>query len=160
MVLAGHFEHGGQPARAGEFYLRAAEQAHYASDGNAAKARAQRGLECGAQGDLRMALLGLLCEVNFFEGSMESTIVSYAEEVMRIAKKGSAPWARAAGAKLSGLLRSRRMAEFMGTLVELQGVDPEEDAISAMAFSFFIAMFVLFMSGQTRLADAVLLRFH
>src|SRR5205823_1108296 len=52
LALAGHFEAGGEPARAAEHYGRAAEQAVVANDLAAALAHAERGLACGATGEL------------------------------------------------------------------------------------------------------------
>ncbi|MFT3774521.1 MAG: protein kinase [Minicystis sp.] len=61
-VLAEHFERGGQPDRAGAFYLRAAQQALRDGDINAAMALARRGLDGGAPDEVRASLLSLLGE--------------------------------------------------------------------------------------------------
>ena len=49
MVLAGHFQRGGEGARAAGFYLRAAEQAGHILDSKAALARAPELLHAWAQ---------------------------------------------------------------------------------------------------------------
>ncbi|MGK4000337.1 serine/threonine-protein kinase [Sorangium sp. So ce1024] len=59
-VLAEHFERGGEPQLAIEFYLRAAEQALAGSDTAAATALAERGLALGAGRDVEAALHGIL----------------------------------------------------------------------------------------------------
>ncbi|WP_438023870.1 serine/threonine-protein kinase [Sorangium sp. So ce233] len=59
-VLAEHFERGGEPQLAVEFYLRAAEQALAGSDSAAATALAERGLALGAGQDVEVALHGIL----------------------------------------------------------------------------------------------------
>ncbi|WP_437304258.1 serine/threonine-protein kinase [Sorangium sp. So ce388] len=59
-VLAEHFERGGEPLLAVEFYLRAAEQALAGSDAAAAVALAERGLALGAGRDVEAALHGIL----------------------------------------------------------------------------------------------------
>ncbi len=56
LVLAEHFEKGGDGERAGRHYLRAATQVHTASDTAAALVYARRGLACGVSGELRLEL--------------------------------------------------------------------------------------------------------
>src|SRR5204863_4361653 len=46
MVLAGHFERGGEGTRAASYYLRASEQAYYVVDLEATMARLAHGLAC------------------------------------------------------------------------------------------------------------------
>ncbi|WP_437996819.1 protein kinase [Sorangium sp. So ce185] len=58
-VLAEHFERGGEPRLAVEFYLHAAEQALAGSDSAAASALAERGLALGAERDVEAALRGI-----------------------------------------------------------------------------------------------------
>ncbi|WP_437677064.1 protein kinase domain-containing protein [Sorangium sp. So ce131] len=75
MVLAEHFERGGEAARAAEFYLRAAEKALLAADMPAVLARAQRGIACGPTGEVLASLHVILSNVLFF---MEDRTQSYA----------------------------------------------------------------------------------
>ncbi|WP_437544233.1 protein kinase [Sorangium sp. So ce367] len=58
-VLAEHFERGGEPRLAVEFYLHAAEQALAGSDPAAARALADRGLALGAERDVEAVLRGI-----------------------------------------------------------------------------------------------------
>jgi predicted ATPase len=62
MMLAGHFERGGDGARAAGHYLRAAEQAFQVFDLDATMARAALGLACAPPPELRLSLLALRCE--------------------------------------------------------------------------------------------------
>jgi len=59
LALAEHFERGDDRARAAQHYLRAADHAYGADDANAILSCVERGLGCGAEGDLRVALLSL-----------------------------------------------------------------------------------------------------
>src|SRR5262249_1341504 len=59
LVLAEHFVQGGEPLRAAPHYLRAGEESYEANDVAAALSSAERGLTCGAVGELRGALLSL-----------------------------------------------------------------------------------------------------
>lgn len=65
MVLAEHFERGGETARAAEFYLQAAEKARRAADGPAVLARARRGIACEPAGEVLAELHNLLSEQLF-----------------------------------------------------------------------------------------------
>ena len=94
MLLAEHFERGGDAARAGVYYLRAAEQANRGHDMEAARARAERGLVDEVAPDVRVGLLGVLCEVHAWR-SQWSEGAAYADEVLRLATPGTGPWLRA-----------------------------------------------------------------
>jgi hypothetical protein len=59
LILAEHFVRAGAPLRAAPHYLRAGEESYEANDMVAALSSAQRGLACGAEGELRGALLSL-----------------------------------------------------------------------------------------------------
>ncbi|WP_437516524.1 hypothetical protein [Sorangium sp. So ce1099] len=60
LVLAEHFERGGERPRAAGHYRAAARQAHHGSDLRAAITHAERGLSCDTTGAHRLALLELL----------------------------------------------------------------------------------------------------
>jgi len=57
--LAEHFERGAERERAAQHYLRAADHAYGADDVDAILLCVERGLGCGAEGELRVALLSL-----------------------------------------------------------------------------------------------------
>ena len=83
MVFAEHFDRGKEPLRAATFFLRAAEQALWGNDTEAAIARAQRGLCCGAKDEAVVtALTALLCEAHTWRNEWDIG-AAYGEEVMR-----------------------------------------------------------------------------
>src|SRR6185369_12474140 len=59
LVLAEHFWRAREPLRAAPHFLRAGEESYEANDTAAALSSAERGLACGAEGELRGALLSL-----------------------------------------------------------------------------------------------------
>ncbi len=71
VVLAGHFERGGQPQRAVGFFRRAAEQALDANDFDAVLDLTARGLACGAIGEERGLLHLLAAEVHGWRGNRD-----------------------------------------------------------------------------------------
>src|SRR5262249_54816797 len=70
LLLAEHFEKGGEGGRAGVFYLRAAGQAAWGADAQAATAHVRRGLACPVQNETRIALLGALCDAAYWHGAV------------------------------------------------------------------------------------------
>ena len=108
MVLAGHFERGGEGARAASYYLRASEQAFHVLDLDATMARAGLGLGCAPPQELRIALLGMRCEASGQGLQLISVAMADAEELMRSAPRGSIPWAQAMNAYIEGTMAGRQ----------------------------------------------------
>jgi tetratricopeptide (TPR) repeat protein len=79
MVLAEHFERGGEPERALRCYEHAAKQALEANDLPGAILRAKQGIERGAAGEQRAALLVLAAEAHRWRGEHDGTESSLQE---------------------------------------------------------------------------------
>ncbi len=148
MVLAGHFERGKERDKAGVYYLHAAEQASLAGDVAAAEARAHRGLECGGTTEVRASLLGLLCEVSYYDPRKVSAALPFAEEVMRLAQRGSVPWARGAASKILGALRGGKIDDLLETLQRFREIVPAPDAVNALVLAANTGVFVLDVGGR------------
>ena len=145
MVLAGHFERGGQPARAAEFYLRAAEQALHVLDLEAVIARADLGLDCAPPQELRLALLGVRSEG---ARRLQRVTISEAEELIRAAPRGSLAWARGMLAYQLRALLERRIDDLADPPALLHEITPAPGAAGAMSLVFLTRMFVLDSFGQ------------
>ena len=157
MVLAEHWERGGNPARAGVHYLRGATQANRAGDTEATLARARRGLELAAAVELRVGLLGMLSEVHVWRSEWDAA-VAYAEEALRLAPPDSVAFCQASGAKLGHALQHRQLDQFMTTLRALMAAEPAVDATATAAVSLGLATFMLVTMSQFELAGMVLAR--
>jgi tetratricopeptide (TPR) repeat protein len=156
MVLAGHFERGGEGAKAGRYYLHAAEQASLAGDVSAAEARAHFGLACGVSPEVRASLLGLLCEVSFYDPRKVSAAITHADEVMGLAKRGSVPWARGAAAKIMGALHGGKIDDLVATLHTFREVEPAPEAVNALVFAANTGVFVLDVLGRIEESNEVM----
>ena len=148
MVLAGHFERGGEAARAASYYLCASEQAFHVLDLDATVARAALGLGCDASPELRIALLGMRCEACFQGWQMVSVVMPDAEELMRSAPRGSIPWGQGMVAYLEGTMLAGRFAEFRGAIEVLRAVSPLPEAVGKMALPFLTGIYILDVLGQ------------
>ncbi|MFS8070661.1 MAG: serine/threonine-protein kinase PknK, partial [Byssovorax sp.] len=157
MVLAEHLERGQEPARAGVFYLRAAEQAQRGGDTDAAMKRARRGLECDVPDSVHIGLVGILCESHAWRREWAS-VAPYADELMRLATPGSAPWAQAAPAKLIIALGQGRIDEFMSQLQLLQSVTPTPDAVGTVLFGLSAGALILDSGGHFELSEGIVVR--
>jgi tetratricopeptide (TPR) repeat protein len=140
MVLAGHFQRGGDGARAARFYLRAAEQAGYVLDNEAAIARATVGLGCDPPPELRIALLGARCSASQF---VRKPTLADAEELLRSAPQGSTPWAQGMLAYHVEMMMAGRIEDVQTSIALLREVTPAPEAVGPMSFLFAIAVFNL-----------------
>jgi tetratricopeptide (TPR) repeat protein len=157
MTLAEHFERGGDPARAGSLYLRAAEQAYRGGDSAAALARAKKGLTCGPRDPVRVSLLGLLCEIAGWRND-RSAGAAGAMDVMSLAAPGSVPWCRGAIAKLGDAMRRGDIDAFIATLDQVRAVDPSPEAAGIVANTLVLAVSLLDSRGRIDLAEIILRR--
>jgi tetratricopeptide (TPR) repeat protein len=159
MVLAGHFERGGEGARAADYYLRGAEQAFHVLDLGATIARAGLGLGCAPPQELRFALLGLRCEASSSGMRLVNVTMVDAEELMRSAPRGSLPWAQGVIAYIEGTTLAGRAGDFLESLALLREVDPVPEAVGRMGLAFLVGICMLDALGKIPEATALEHRF-
>ncbi|HEY0476230.1 MAG TPA: hypothetical protein VGD37_01830, partial [Kofleriaceae bacterium] len=136
MVLAGHFERGGDGARAASYYLRASEQALHVLDVDAIMARAGLGLGCAPPPELRIALLGMRCDASSLRWQLIGVTMADAEELLRTAPRGSVPWAQGMNAYTEGMMVAGRIPDVLAALALLRDVEPGPEAMGKMALTF------------------------
>jgi len=124
MVLAGHFERGGEGALAASYYLRASRQALHAADLGATMIRAGLGLACAPSHELRIDLLGMRCKAFGHGLHLINEVMPDAEELLRIAPRGSVPWGQAINAYMEGTMAAGRIGELRATIALLGEVEP------------------------------------
>ncbi|HWO23799.1 MAG TPA: protein kinase [Kofleriaceae bacterium] len=159
MVLAGHFERGGDGAHAARYYLHASEQAFHVLDYEATAARASLGLGCAPPDELRIALLGMRCDA-FIQGlHLVNVTMADAEELLRTAPRGSIPWAQAVQAYYIGLFLAGRVSDLLEAISLLRDVDPAPEAMGRMSFVFLNGIWNLDHLGKMRDGTALEERF-
>jgi hypothetical protein len=128
LLLAEHFEKGGDGPRAGSHYLRAAETASRGGDSEAAIARARRGLSCDVPEEARISLLHLICESRVWRVDLIRDALPEAEELLALARPGSKSWSLGAFAKfLSSLASGQIDAAFaMGRAISETEPSPDD----------------------------------
>ncbi|MCY1014468.1 serine/threonine-protein kinase PknK [Pyxidicoccus sp. MSG2] len=118
IVLAEHFDRGGEPERAAVWFCRAAEQALAASDLRAALQRAERAAAYDAFGALPGTLSLIRAEAHAWRGE-NTEAENWALEAMRVLPRGGADW-YAAAAQLavaaSRLVHRDRLCELAAEL--------------------------------------------
>jgi eukaryotic-like serine/threonine-protein kinase len=116
-TLGAHFEQGGDRASAAACYRRAAEQALEGNDFEATVARARRGIDCGASGEL-LGELELLCAEALRWSAANTEAAACAYRAMQILPRGSAHWCQAA--RMVGLYDRDRDGEIVRALCSLE----------------------------------------
>ena len=152
MVLAGHFERGGEPAHAAGYYLRAAQQANHVLDFAAALARSALGLACAPPPEIRIALLGLRCEAS---QATQQVRMDEVEELLRLAPRGSVPWGQGLLASNLGMLLAGRIEDLLASIDWLRDVTPAPDAAGWMSLVLLSGIVILDFFGRVRQGTAL-----
>ena len=157
VVIAKHCERGGDRARAGLFYLRAAQQAHLLGDVDEAIKHAESGVRCSDPGEVRVSLLGLLCEAYVWHHEW-ARARACVEEVRSLSQPGSAPWAQAVLAKLMLAQSAQEDGELEEAQRELLRIEPQPGATGALVTALSIVSYVLHVTGRFDRADPCIRR--
>jgi eukaryotic-like serine/threonine-protein kinase len=154
MVLAEHYDRGGEPPSAVRWYRRAAEQALEGNDLGAAIARAERGIACGADGDVLGALYKLQAEGYGWRGELAEAERLGDLALKHLPRKSTLWWGALADlSKVSrNAAKSDRVAE-LGTqlLGALEGVELGPAQLRAAASVVLDLVYV----GHHDLADVL-----
>ncbi len=155
MVLAEHFERGGEAARAAAWYRPAVDQALAAGDFRGAAKRAERGVACGATGETLGLLRRSQAEAHKWCGEFVEA-ERYALEAMGLLLRGSAAWFAAAGeaAEASGKLGD--LAQLARTARAIDEAPDLEGELAARVTATATCAFQLFNHGKYQVASDLL----
>jgi len=157
LTLAEHFERGAESTRAVGWYRRAAEQALEGNDLAAVKARAARGIACGATGEVLGSLYLLEAEAHSWRGEFKEAQTCARAARDNLPPAGPAWYAAIAElAKVSGRLgHTQRLIDIAEVL---DAWEPQDDARNACAIAAATSAVALFYSGRFELAERLLHR--
>jgi eukaryotic-like serine/threonine-protein kinase len=155
MMLAGHFERGGDGERAARYYLRASEQAFQVLDLDATLAHASLGLACEPSPALRMALLGMRCEGAGHNMRLVAATMGDVEELLRLAPRGSLAWSQAMLCYNEGILLNGRIEQLLALIPLLREVEPVPEAVGRMALILLSTICMLDAFGFVAQAHAL-----
>jgi tetratricopeptide (TPR) repeat protein len=155
LVLASHFELGGEPARAGGFYLRASIQALRGADTDAAIALAEQALAAGIDDEHRIACLDALCQGYMYRND-HARCAECAAEVKRLAAPGSAEWIHATALGGKSMLDLGRYPEFFESVMILKSVEPTQGTVVEVAQGLFSGAICLCIAAQYPLAVSII----
>jgi tetratricopeptide (TPR) repeat protein len=119
LVLAEHFERGGDRVRAPVWYWRAAAEVLEANDFAGALVCAGRGVTCGAEGETLGALHLIEAEAHKWRGENAEAEAS-GLKAMHLLPRGSAPWYAATGEVTVASLRLGHVGKLAETVEELR----------------------------------------
>ncbi len=160
LLLADHFEKGGEKDRAAGYYERAVSRADLAGDSMTAVAYGQRGLACTNNVALRAELLGTICQAYTWRTDLLSEAMPYATELLQIAPWGSTRWIQGKGIVLDNEMMSGRIDEFTNGIPELMKIEAQMDNAPVLVFTLARCAIGLDFLGKVRDSNLVMDRLH
>jgi serine/threonine protein kinase len=148
LVLAEHFERGGEPERAVVFFRRAAEHALEGSDLDDTIARAERGIACGATGEIRGVLRLLQAEAHVWRGQ-GAVAEPLGVEALDLLPRGSPLWYRLTG---GGVLNAATLGNYERLVLLVSVLRDEqpkgEGGEASRALAWSLSSWLLLFLGQ------------
>jgi tetratricopeptide (TPR) repeat protein len=157
LVLAGHFEGGGDQPRAATCYRLAAEQARDCNDHSGVLARVEGSIRCGAAGELLGGLRLLQAEAHKWRGEAAEG-VRYAREAMALVSRDGSGFYQAIGEAVAASGKLGRLEVVKEMVEQLLELPPSEGALGAWAGAAARASSQLVYTGHADVADRLLLR--
>lgn len=156
-LLAEHYQRAGQTQRAASLYLRAAERLFDGYDLDAALDLAERGLRCGAGGEVLGGLRALCARILFWRGQLERASELAADAAERL-PGDSAAWFLAFCLLIAGASHRRDTQQLLHLLARLEAASPSSRALGAYAESGGLLSLMLAYSGLKAQAYELLAR--
>jgi tetratricopeptide (TPR) repeat protein len=147
LLLAEHFERGGELEHAAGQCIVAAEQASRSGDDDATRSLAERGLAFGVGEPARSALLGLICQAHAWRAEFQAAL-PHAEEVVRAAPAGSVPWVRGIMIKLRALMTRGETEEFVALAEFVLSVEPAPEMTKLLTWVLGAFCIVVDIAGR------------
>jgi hypothetical protein len=146
LVLAEHFVRGGEPLRAAPYCLRAGEESYEADDMAAVLSSTKRGLACGAEGELRGALLSLEVSAYYWR-EQYAEVIALGTEALELLPDGARHWCRSLRYVCGAATTTGQTAQFAELASRFARVEPSADAHGEYAQTVTWIAMVLAISG-------------
>jgi tetratricopeptide (TPR) repeat protein/predicted Ser/Thr protein kinase len=157
VVLAEHFERGNEAGRAVRWYRRGAEQALEGDDLAGAIARAERGIACGASGDVLGELRLLQSEAHRWRSEF-AEMEERARIAMQAVPQGSASWCRAVAESATACRALGHYDRLVKVAEELAGLRVLPHYEAAYTEAVARTAMQLYIIGWARHADGLIER--
>jgi tetratricopeptide (TPR) repeat protein len=157
LVLADHYERGGEKAKAAAFYLRATEGAFARNDLSGVLAHAERGMQQRPEAALVGQLRSLQSDASFWLGRMADSL-RFALEAVSAADRGTRGWCRAMKRLLGGTADLGHDEWFVEAAKWHLATEPAPDALAEWVGAACMGAFVLLNRGGHVLADGLMER--
>ncbi len=158
LVLAEHFERGGDGERAGPCYLRAADRAGRGGDSLGGIRMVRRGLAGTIDAGTRAALLGMSCQLHYHRIELLDDARADATELLQIAMPGSAPWAQAMLVAITSAVKDGRMHDFAQALPPVLAAEFEPAAHDPASLTLATICYLLDLGGKVAEANIAFAR--
>ncbi|MBX3220664.1 MAG: protein kinase [Labilithrix sp.] len=155
VVLAEHLERGGEPKRAITFYRRAAAQALEGNDLEACLARADRGIACGAEGEVLGRLLLRKSEAHRWRGENQKG-KDCAQAALKLLPRSGRRWFLAAGEAVEACARLGDDSELHSAVDDLCDVSSAGQLSAPHLVALTRAACVLMAAGNYVASDDLL----
>jgi tetratricopeptide (TPR) repeat protein len=155
VVLAEHLERGGEPKRAITFYRRAAAQALEGNDLEACLARADRGIACGADGEVLGRLLLRKSEAHRWRGENQKG-KECAQTALNLLPRTGRRWFLAAGEAVEACARLGEESELHRAVDDLCEVSAAGQLTAPHLVALTRAACVLMAAGNYVSSDELL----
>jgi tetratricopeptide (TPR) repeat protein len=157
LVLAKHFDQGGEPAKAVRWYVEAAERAPRSLDLSAAAERAQKARALDGGGAHRLRIHQILGEIALWRSSWKE-LAAHAAELIQGSPPGSEPWVRGLHMQQNAASGMREVGLMMQTIAALTSAEPWPEARAAAIHAHAGAVFILCLGLQLGAARGLLAR--
>ncbi|MEP7121597.1 MAG: protein kinase [Byssovorax sp.] len=154
LILARHFELGGDPPRAAQAYRRAAEQSLEGDDFAAAIEHGERAAQLGAEGAALGQARAILAEAHLHRGEFEAAR-AHGGDALSLVPRDDPAWSRAACAITHAAGKLGDLPGLKAIVGELLGAEGPGAGTVAFAAACSNAVVQLTIGGDRALADAV-----
>ncbi len=154
-LLADHYELAHEPGRAIDWLVRAAEQAQNAASNERVIVLAERGIQAGAEGELRGRLRGAEALAYAWRHDWKAAFTT-SNEALACLKRGSTPWFRAAAVHFFAAVSTGNEGTIGELTASVIALAKDAEPTGPYGFAAFASINVLSLIGARVAAETLL----